>query len=140
MYVDRSLRFTTAPLSAGRHTIAVQVMQRYWSNTYYDPANCQPSTRGDFRWVCARRMWTAPMAVVVPPSAYGSCVVPAVAGLQLKDAKARIAQAKCSLGAVMRKSSNRPLGTVLEQRPKDSVRLATGATVTLVVSNGRSPA
>src|SRR5262245_16492953 len=41
----RSVRFTTAPLSVGRHSIAVQVEERYWTNTYYDPASCQESTR-----------------------------------------------------------------------------------------------
>jgi hypothetical protein len=136
---DRSTTFTTEPLSAGRHTIQIQALERYWSNTYYDPASCEPSTRASFRWSCSRTAWTAPMAVVVPSSRHALCVVPAVGGLRLKDAKARITLARCSLGAVMRKDSSRPIGTVIGQRPKESVRLAKGATVALVVSNGRSP-
>lgn len=136
---DRSTTFTTAPLSGGRHTIQIQVLERYWSNTYYDPGSCEVSTRESFRWVCSRRVWTAPMAVVVSSLPQALCIVPAVAGLRLKDAKARITLARCSLGAVVRKNSGRPRNSVIGQRPKQSVRLAKGATVTLVVSTGRSP-
>ena len=62
--------------------------------------------------------------------------------LQLRDAKARIARAHCSLltGRGDAEDSNRPAGAVLDQRPRGKMRLANGATVTLVVSNGRSPA
>jgi hypothetical protein len=136
---NRATTFTTAPLSAGWHTIAIQVLQRFWSNTYYDPTSCEESTQESFRWVCSRTAWTAPMRVDVPSSRHVLCVVPAVAGLRLKDAKARITVARCSLGAVTRKDSGRPVGTVIGQRPKESTRLAKGATVTLVVSNGNSP-
>ena len=137
---DRSARFTTDPLSVGRHTIAIQVLERYWTNTFYDPTSCAVSTNESFRWVCLRKIWTTPMAVLVSASRDPSCIVPVLVGLQLKDAKARIARAHCSLGAVMRKTSTRPSTTVLEQRPRERMRLANGATVTLVVSNGRSPA
>lgn len=136
---DRSARFTTDPLSVGRHTIAIQVSERYWTNTYYDPTSCAVSTNESFRWMCLRKTWTAPMVVLVSASRDPSCIVPVLAGLQLKDAKARIARAHCSLGAVMRTTSNRPFATVLDQRPRGKMRLANGATVTLVVSNGRSP-
>jgi len=64
--VDRSSRFTTSPLSVGRHTIAVQVLERYWTNAYYDPTNCSVSTNELFRWVCIRKTWTAPMEVLIP--------------------------------------------------------------------------
>ena len=43
-------------------------------------------------------------------------------GLQLKDAKARIARAHCSLGAVMRKTSDRPSGAVLGAEGEDATR------------------
>ncbi len=135
---DRSLRFTTPPLPAGRHTIAIQVLERYWTNTYYDPANCIDSTNESFRWVCLRRSWTAPMAILIPSSRDAPCIVPVVEGLNLTVAKARIALAHCSLGAVRRQTSDRPSGTVIDQRPIQKVRLAKGAKVTLVVSNGRS--
>ena len=133
---DRSARFTTEPLSVGRHTIAIQVLERYWTNTAYNPTSCAVSTNESFRWMCHRKMWTAPMVFLVSASRDPSCIVPVLAGLKLKDAKARIASAHCSLGAMMRKTSNRPSGTVLDQRPKGKMRLANGATVTLVVSNG----
>ena len=136
---DRSARFTTEPLPVGRHTIAIQVLERYWTNTYYDPTSCVVSTNESFRWMCLRKTWTAPMVVLVSASRDPSCIVPVLAGLQLKDAKARIARAHCSLGAVIRRTSNRPSGTVLDQRPRGKMLLADGATVTLVVSNGRSP-
>ena len=135
---DRSARFTTDPLSVGRHTIAVQVLERYWTNAYYDPTNCSVSTNESFRWVCIRKTWTAPMEVLIPSTRAASCIVPVVAGLQLKVAKARIARAHCSPGTVTRRTSDRPSGTVLGQRPTGSVRLARGAKVTLFVSNGRS--
>ena len=138
--VDRSSRFTTSPLSVGRHTIAVQVLERYWTNTYYDPTNCSVSTNESFRWVCIRKTWTAPMEVLIPSTRDASCIVPVVAGLQLKVAKALIARAHCSPGTVTRRTSDRPSGTVLGQRPTGNVRLARGTKVTLFVSNGRSSA
>lgn len=136
---DRSTRFTTEPLSVGRHTIAIRVLERYWTNTAYDPTSCAVSTNESFRWMCHRKMWTAPRVFLVSASRDPACIVPVLAGLKLKDAKARIARAHCSLSEVMRKRSNRPSGTVLDQRPKGKMRLGNGATITLVVSNGRSP-
>ena len=138
--VDRSLRFTTAPLSSGRHTIAIQVLEHYWTNTYFDPTSCKVSTRPSFRWECSRKSWTAPMVVLIPSARGASCVVPLLAGLRLEDAKRRLALARCPLGAVTHTTSDQPSGTVLGQRPKVKMRLARGGKVTLVVSSGRSPA
>ena len=137
---DRSARFTTQPLAVGRHTIAIQVLERYWTNTYYDPTSCVVSTNQSFRWMCVRKSWTTPMVVLVSATRDPSCIVPVLAGLQLREAKERIARAHCSLGAVTPKTSNRPAGAVLDQRPRGKMRLANGATVTLVVSAGPSPA
>ena len=76
---DRSARFTTQPLAVGRHTIAIQVLERYWTNTYYDPTSCVVSTNESFRWMCLRKTWTAPMVVLVSASKDPSCIVPVLA-------------------------------------------------------------
>jgi len=66
------------------------------------------------------------------------CVVPSVIGLKLEDAKAKIAAANCSVGAVTRAKSKRAAGTVLAQRPGPKVRLAARSVIKLFVSNGRA--
>ena len=47
--MDRSTKFTTAPLAVGRHTTAIQVFERYWTNTYYEPSRCDVSSTASFR-------------------------------------------------------------------------------------------
>jgi hypothetical protein len=135
--LDRSTRFTTAPLPAGRHTITIEVLEMYWTNTDYGPANCDISTRAGFQWLCHWRRW-ASISVRVS-SSRALCVVPRVSGLQLENAKARLKLAGCSLGAVVRRNSDRPLDTVLSQQPTPNKRLPTGTAITLTVSNGHSP-
>lgn len=134
---DRSTTFTTAPLPAGRHTITLEVLEMYWTNTDYGPANCKLSTRPTYRWVCAWRRWTA-ATVRVPTSTSPAppCIVPRVGGLRLEDATARIRISKCTLGAVTRKSANRPSGIVVAQQPKPGTRHPKGTAITLVVSKG----
>lgn len=134
--VDRSTTFTTTPLSAGEHTIAIQVEQRIWTNTNFG-TNCVLSTRPSYVWVCYLRTWTARLRIRVPSAAQAVCVVPSLAGLRLDAARARIRVANCSLGTLRRRTSDRPPGTVLAQLPKPNKRLPTGRAITLVVSAAR---
>jgi hypothetical protein len=65
------------------------------------------------------------------------CVVPKLAGLTLKKAKARIRRAHCTVGTVRQKaSSKRMKGKVLGQKPKPGKRLAPGARVSVTVGRG----
>ncbi len=134
--VDRSTTFTTAPLPAGRHTITLEVLEMYWTNTDYGPANCKLSTSPTYQWVCAWRRWTTVTVRVPSSSSPPPCVVPHVRDLRIDDAKARIRLAKCPLGAVTRQTANRASGVVLAQRPKPGTQLPEGTTITLVVSKG----
>ena len=72
---DRSARFTTRALSVGRHTIAIQVLERYWTNTYYDPTSCVVSTNQS---MCVRKSCTT--LVLVSVTRDPSCIVPVLAG------------------------------------------------------------
>jgi hypothetical protein len=108
--VDRSTTYTTAPLSAGRHTITLQVLEMDWTNTDYGPANCKLSTRPTYQWVCAWRRFTTVTVRVPSSSSPASCVVPRLSGLRTEDAKAQIRLAKCSLAPITRKSANRAQG------------------------------
>ena len=75
------------------------------------------------------------MSVSVPYEM--GCVVPRVIGVPLAVAKARITKAKCVVGAVQRVHSKRPAGTVVSQRPTDTVRpLPNEYPIRLVVSIG----
>jgi hypothetical protein len=137
---DRSTTFTTAPLAAGRHTITLEVLEMYWTNTDYGPTNCKVSTRPTFAWVCTWRRSTTVTVRVPSSSSPAPCVVPRVGGLRIEDAKAQIRLAKCSLGAITRKNANRTAGLVLTQQPTPGTRLPEGAAIILVVSKGSSSA
>lgn len=134
--VDRSTTYTTAPLAAGRHTITLEVLEMYWTNTDYGPANCKLSTRPTYRWVCAWRRVTTVTVRVPSSSSPASCVVPRLSGLRMEDAKAQIRLAKCSLAPIARKNANRAPGVVLAQRPKPGTQLPEGTAISLVVSKG----
>jgi hypothetical protein len=132
--LNRSTAFTTAPLHVGRHTIAIEVLERFWTNTYFGSLNCTSSGRASYVWVCYRRTWATPIAVRVQASPRALCVVPKVSGLRLRDARARIELANCTVGVVMRSHPTRRPGTVLSQRPGPNKQLPQSAVVTLVVS------
>lgn len=134
---DRSTTFTTEPLPAGRHTITLEVLETYWTNTDYGPANCRLSTRPTYQWVCSWRRWTA-VTVRVPSSTSPAppCIVPRVAGLRIEDAKTQIRIGKCTLGQVTRENANRPSGTVVAQQPKPGMQRPKGTAIRLVVSKG----
>ena len=85
--VDRSTTYTTAPLSAGRHTITLQVLETDWTNTDYGPANCKLSTRPTYQWVCAWRRFTTVTVRVPSSSSPASCVVPRLSGLRTEDGR-----------------------------------------------------
>ena len=125
--------FTTRPLSGGWHTITIQMRAIF--EAYSPPSGSTCEVSGG-HWLCVRN-WLSSINVSVPV-ALASPVVPAVVGLQLKVAKARIRDAGYSLGSVKRVHSKRRAGTVLRQRPEASIgQLVRGATVSLVVSSGR---
>jgi PASTA domain len=136
--VDRSTTYTTAPLAAGRHTITLEVLEMYWTNTDYGPANCRLSSRPTYRWVCAWSRWTTVTVRVPSSSSAARCVVPLVRGLRIEDAKAQIRIGGCTLGAVTRKNADRASGVVLAQQPKLGTQLPEGTAITLVVSKGPS--
>jgi len=125
--------FTTRPLSGGRHTITIQMREIFEAYSPPSGATCEVSGG---HWLCARH-WLSSINVSVPV-ALASPVVPAVVGLQLKVATARIRDAGYSLGSVKRLHSKRRAGTVLRERPKASIgQLLRRATISLVVSSGR---
>jgi len=127
---DRAAIFTTRPLSAGSHTITIEVRELFETYTRSD-SSCVVSGG---HWVCARS-WRDSMTVSVPYDV--DCVVPRVIGLQLAVAKARIGQTDCSIGGVRRVHSRRPAGTVLSQRPTATGRrLPNDTAIRLVVSIG----
>jgi hypothetical protein len=128
-------RLTTAPLSSGSHTITIDATEIFLSNTYFG-ASCERYS-DSVSWRC-RRPWHRSVLVSVPSETKTLCVVPSVVGLTLKDAKARITAAKCSVGAVTRAKSKWAASTVLAQRPEPSMRLAARTLIKLVVSNGRA--
>jgi hypothetical protein len=132
---DRATWFTTAPLSGGSHLITIEVREIFEAYTPPAGSSCQVSGG---HWVCVAS-WRSSIYVSVPSGTNTQYVVPRVVGLQLRVAKARIRDARCSLGAVKRVASNRPAGTVLAQQPKMSTRISKGAAIRLVVSNGHSP-
>ena len=127
---DRAAIFTTRPLSAGSHTITIEVRELFETYTRSD-SSCVVSGG---HWVCARN-WRDSMIVSVPYEM--DCVVPRVVGLQLAVAKARITKTECSIGAVRRVHSKRPAGTILSQRPAETGRrLPNDTAIHLVVSIG----
>ena len=128
-------RLTTAPLAGGWHTVTIDAMETFLSNTYFG-ASCERYGQSA-SWRC-RRPWHRSVLVNVPSEPEPLCVVPSVVGLKLAKAKARITAATCSVGAVTRAKSKRTAGTVLAQRPEPNRRLAARAVVKLVVSNGRA--
>jgi hypothetical protein len=130
-------RLTTAPLSSGWHTITVDAMETFLSNTYFG-ASCERYS-ASASWRC-RRPWHRSVLVNVPSETKAICLVPRLVGLTLQDAKAKITAAKCAVGAVTRSKSNRAAGTVLAQRPESNRRLAARSLIKLVVSAGRAGA
>jgi hypothetical protein len=65
------------------------------------------------------------------------CVVPRLRGLTLKQAKAKLKKAHCSLGKVTKKSSSKRKGLVIAQKPKAGTRGRFGLHVAVVLSRGR---
>jgi len=127
---DRAAIFTTRPLSAGSHTITIEVRELF--ETYTRAGSSCVESGG--HWVCARN-WRDSMIVSVPYEM--DCVVPRLVGLQLAVAKARITKTECSIGAVRRVHSKRPAGTILSQRPAATgQRLPNDTAIRLVVSIG----
>jgi len=127
---DRAAIFTTRPLSAGSHTITIEVRELFETYTRSD-SSCVVSGG---HWVCARN-WRNSMIVSVPYEI--DCVVPHVVGLQLAAAKARITKTESSSCAVRRVHSKRPAGTILSQRPAETGRrLPNDTAIRLVVSIG----
>ena len=130
-------RLTIAPLTSGWHTITIDAVETFLSNTYFGES-CERYSES-VSWRC-RRPWHRSVLVNVPSETKTLCVVPSVIGLKLEDAKARITVARCSVGAVARANSNRAAGTVLAQRPEPKARLAARTRMKLVVSNGQARA
>jgi len=127
---DRTTIFTTRPLSAGSHTITIDVRELFETYTRSD-SSCAVSGG---HWVCVRN-WRDSMTVGVPYEM--DCLVPRVVGLQLAVAKARITKTECSIVAVRRVHSKRPAGTILSQRPAETGRrLPNDTAIRLVVSIG----
>lgn len=128
---DRATIFTTGPLSAGSHAITIAAREIFETYTGTGPS-CMVSGG---HYVCTRT-WSGSIRVTVPYDTV--CVVPGVVGLRLADAKTRIGNARCSMGAIQRVHSKRPAGTVLAQRPTESRRQLSRATaIVLVVSIGQ---
>jgi hypothetical protein len=128
---DRATRFTTRPISGGSHTITIEVHAMF--ETYAPPGGGSCQVSGG-HWLCVQR-WRSATSVSVPHEVRTYCIVPRVVGLKLRVARARIDDARCSLGAVKRVRSERSAGTVLGQSPK-SRRLIDGKAIRLVVSRG----
>lgn len=127
---DGATTFTTRPLSGGWHTITINVREFFES---YTPSDSSCLVSGG-HYVCARN-WRGSMRVNVPLEA--RCVLPRVVGLQLAEAKARITNARCTMGALERVHSKRQAGTVLAQHPTKGKRQLPDATaIRLVVSIG----
>jgi PASTA domain len=89
----------------------------------------------------ARSVASEPSSIVArapaPPQAR-RCVVPSVRGKRLAAARKAITNARCRVGRVQRKFSNRVrAGRVISQTPRPRARLASRGRVHLVVSKGR---
>jgi TolB protein len=63
-----------------------------------------------------------------------ACIVPKVTGMRLEDARERIKQASCSLGAVRFTASRGQRGIVVSQRPQARAERRIGTSVSLAVS------
>jgi uncharacterized delta-60 repeat protein len=88
-----------------------------------------PTSQGPVDFALARYLGDPPPA---------KCVVPNVRGKTLRVARSRIARARCAVGQVTSKSSQRvERGRVLSQSPRAGSRLGKGGKVNLVVSLGR---
>ncbi len=75
-----------------------------------------------------------PPAVPVAEETFAT--VPRLIGLPFDEAQQRIESARLKLGAVARKESARPRGTILDQAPDEGQRVDRGMEVKLVVSTG----
>jgi hypothetical protein len=81
-----------------------------------------------------------PIVISVPrgPTVTARCLVPNVRGRTVKQARARLARARCSLGRVTRAYSGRVRkGRIIRQSRRPGARLPRGTRVNIVVSRGR---
>jgi PASTA domain len=87
----------------------------------------------------ARSVASDPSSVVAPPRQQPRrCVVPSVRGKQLAAARKAITKARCRVGRIQRRFSNRVrAGRVISQTPRPRARLASRGRVHLVVSKGQ---
>jgi lysophospholipase L1-like esterase len=72
-----------------------------------------------------------------PPPPSPPCRVPKVTGKPLKSAIRLINRAHCSVGRISYRYSAARKGTVLAQRPRPGLELASGTNVSITVSRGR---
>lgn len=84
----------------------------------------------------------AQSAAVAPPRVQTrqlrpAATVPNVAGLPHDAATRALAAARLTVGRVIERESDRPRGTVLDQRPAPGTRVPMGGAVDLLVSTGR---
>jgi hypothetical protein len=89
----------------------------------------------------ARSVASEPSSIVArapAPPQPRRCVVPSVRGKRLAAARRAITSARCRVGRIQRKFSNRVrAGRVIAQTPRPRARLASRGRVHLVVSKGR---
>jgi hypothetical protein len=89
-------------------------------------------------WSGGRHLGPILISVRRGPQMTARCVVPNVRGRTVKQAKARLARARCSLGRVTRAYSRRVgAGRVIRQNRRPGARLAIRTRVNVVVSRGR---
>jgi hypothetical protein len=89
-------------------------------------------------WTSTRHFGPIVISVRRGPQATARCVVPSVRGRTVKQAKARLARARCALGRVTRAYSGRVgAGRVIRQNRRPGARLAARTRVNVVVSRGR---
>jgi hypothetical protein len=89
-------------------------------------------------WSGGRHFGPIVISVRRGPQVTARCVVPNVRGRTVKQARARLARARCALGRVTRTYSRRVrAGRVIRQNRRPGARLAARTRVNVVVSRGR---
>jgi hypothetical protein len=91
----------------------------------------------NFRWACICYDGTFDLAfrTLVDPA----CIVPAVGGMGLAQARKELEENGCASGRVTRVYSKARKGAVIRQSPARGVELTASARVNLVVSKGKKP-
>jgi hypothetical protein len=78
----------------------------------------------------------ASLATMATPVVHG-CTIPNVVGKSLKASKKALTHAHCAVGKISHKTSAKPAGVVLSEKPASGTNVDYGTKARLVVSSGK---